>query len=136
MTVSESQASKWQKVQTKANGLPQSTIKEDGTKTLWLVTVVSDAYPQNNRTGWKVKPDPQGDDFTFFNIYPEDYSLIPQINEARESGEEIPVVINHLGRAILMRPEDSNPNHPKAVKRAALLAAGKIDEHGNEVKAD
>lgn len=130
------EAKRWTKAQTpRAHGLEPSVIKTDGTKTIQQVVVASDAYPQQNRMGWKVKPSAESEEYTFFNIYPEDYAMIDQINKQRETGEPFPVVINNQGKAVLLRAWDVDPTHKRAVERANDLAEGRIDVHGNKKEA-
>lgn len=134
--ITQNEINKWHKAQQGGTALPQSTINEDGTKDLVFITILSEAYPQQNRTGWRCSPVDQPEVKTFFNIYPEDYHRIPSINEARETGERIPATINKMGRAVMFRLEDIDPTQPKAIERAKQLADGVIDKYGNKVKPE
>ena len=131
--VSQEEIAAWTKAQTQANGFQPSLIKDDGTKDIARVFICSESYPQQNRMGWKCRLENNEDaPFTFFNIYPESYHMAPKVDEAREKGTPIPVVFNIHGKAILLRPEDTNPTHPKAIARAKSLADGKINRDGTK----
>jgi hypothetical protein len=128
----------WAKTQSSAtSGLRPSNINPDGTREIRMVFVTSDAYPQQGRTGWKIKEDSKDDaPFTFFNLYPEDYDRIIDVGTARDEGKQIPVVINFDGKGVMLRIQDFDPTHPIAIQRANDLAEGKIDNEGRKLEVD
>lgn len=128
----------WAKTQSSTtSGLRPSTISPNGTRELRMVFVTSDPYPQQGRTGWKIKEDAKDDaPFTFFNLYPEDYDRVVDVVAARDGGTQIPVVINHDGKGVMLRIQDYDPTHPIAIQRANDLAEGLIDEQGRKVEVN